>query len=84
MSAAARFPAAPRDELTPEQQDVYDKISKIAEETFGDAFVYKRKDGAFEGPFTPLLETPDLVIPYFEVVKQIQKIEGLPPSCRET
>lgn len=37
MSAAARFPAAPRDELTPEQQDVYDKISKIAEETFGDA-----------------------------------------------
>ncbi|RDI87255.1 hypothetical protein Vi05172_g2972 [Venturia inaequalis] len=84
MSAAARFPAAPRDELTPEQQDVYDKVSKIAEETFGDAFVYKRKDGAFEGPFTPLLETPDLVIPYFEVVKQIQKIEGLPPSCRET
>lgn len=37
MSETARFPPAPREELSSEQQKVYDEVSKIAEETFGDA-----------------------------------------------
>jgi hypothetical protein len=36
-----RFPPAPRSELNLEQQKAYDEVSKIAEETFGDAYVHK-------------------------------------------
>lgn len=37
MSETARFPPTPRSELKPEQQKAYDEVSKIAQETFGDA-----------------------------------------------
>jgi len=50
---------------------------------FGTKFLYKDSNGAFIGPFAPLLYTPNIIHPYFETIKAIGNIPGLPPTARE-
>ncbi|KUJ09816.1 uncharacterized protein LY89DRAFT_761561 [Mollisia scopiformis] len=50
------------------------------------SFTYKNSDGAFIGPFAPLLYTPSLCKPYFDLVEALTKISSsnLPAVARET
>jgi 4-carboxymuconolactone decarboxylase len=47
-------------------------------------FTYKIPSGAFIGPFSPLLCTPSLCKPYFDLVTALSSLSGLPASARET
>jgi len=51
---------------------------------FGDKFIYKNSDGAFIGPFGPLLYTPSLVDPFFRMAAELGQIPGLPAAASET
>lgn len=75
-------PIAPSS-LTADQHKAYDEASEICSSVFGDKFLYKNEDGAFIGPFAPLLFTPTLVDPFFKLVVELGKLPGLPGSARE-
>ena len=80
----SRYPAIPPSKLAADQRKAYDKQSEIAQSTFGDKFLYKDQDGAFIGPFGPLLYTPNLVDPFMKMVVELGKCPGLPANARET
>ncbi|KAK2767750.1 hypothetical protein FQN54_003908 [Arachnomyces sp. PD_36] len=68
---SSRFPPIPRSELTPEQQKGYDEIERLTQETFGSSITLKDENGAFIGPFTPLMYTPTLVNPWLTLAHQV-------------
>lgn len=80
----SRYPPLAPSELSPAQHKAYDEQTEIAQSTFGDKFIYKNKDGAFVGPFGPLLYTPGLVDPFMKMVVELGKVPGLPAEARET
>lgn len=79
-----RYPPIPPSQLSADQHAAYDEQSRLAQNTFGDKFLYKNKDGAFIGPFGPLLYTPSLVTPFMNMVIELGKCTGLPGPARET
>lgn len=79
----SRYPPVPPSSLTTEQRKAYDEASEICSNVFGDKFLYKTKDGAFIGPFAPLLYTPSLIDPFFKLVVELGKLPGLPGPARE-
>ncbi|CAF9910401.1 hypothetical protein IMSHALPRED_009189 [Imshaugia aleurites] len=79
----SRYPPIPPSSLTTEQYKAYDEASDICSSVFGDKFLYKNEDGAFIGPFAPLLFTPTLVDPFFKLVVELGKLPGLPGPARE-
>lgn len=79
----SRYPPIPPSSLTTEQHKAYDEASEICSNVFGNKFLYKNEDGAFIGPFAPLLYTPSLVDPFFKLVVELGKLPGLPGPARE-
>jgi len=80
----SRYPPIPPSQLNPEQHAAYDDASQTAQNIFGDKFIYKNDDGAFIGPFGPLLYTPNMVDPFFKMVVEVGKCAGLPAAAKET
>ncbi|KAK5942978.1 hypothetical protein PMZ80_003983 [Knufia obscura] len=80
----SRYPPIPPSELNSEQHAAYDESSRIAKDIFGDKFIYKNDDGAFIGPFGPLLYTPNMVNPFFKMVVELGKCPGIPAAAKET
>ena len=80
----SRYPPILPSKLTSEQHAAYVEQTSIAQKTFGDKFIYKNQDGAFIGPFGPLLYTPNLVDPFMKMVVELGKCPGLPAAARET
>lgn len=80
----SRYPPLAPSQLSEAQHKAYDEQSEIAQSTFGDKFIYKNQDGAFVGPFGPLLYTPTLVDPFLKLVVELGKVPGLPAEARET
>ena len=80
----SRYPPIPPSQLNPDQHAAYDESTRIAQDMFGDKFIYKNDDGAFIGPFGPLLYTPSLVDPFFKMAAELGQIPGLPAAARET
>ena len=79
----SRYPPIPPSSLTTEQQRAHDEASEICSSVFGNKFLYKNEQGAFIGPFAPLLYTPSLVDPFFKLVVELGKLPGLPGPARE-
>lgn len=79
----SRYPPIPPSSLSPEQHEAFDEASDICSNMFGDKFLYKNQDGAFIGPFAPLLYTPSIVHPFFKLVVELGKLPGLPAPARE-
>lgn len=69
--------------MSSEQHEAFDEASDICSNMFGDKFLYKNQDGAFIGPFAPLLYTPSIVDPFFKLVVELGKLPGLPAPSRE-
>ncbi|KAF4637563.1 hypothetical protein G7Y89_g545 [Cudoniella acicularis] len=76
----SRFPPIPRANQTPEQQECHDFIDESTK-LYGDTFTQKNSDGAFLGPFTPVLYTPSLVKNWIDLNLNISKL--LSPRERE-
>lgn len=51
----SRFPPIPPSEQTPEQEVLHKEMELATQKEFGSAFTLKNSDGAFLGPFAPLL-----------------------------
>ena len=51
----SRFPPIPPSKLTPVQKEGYDEIERLTQQTFGSTLTLKNEEGAFIGPFAPLL-----------------------------
>jgi 4-carboxymuconolactone decarboxylase len=80
-----RYPPIPPSQLTPEQHKAYDEGSETAEKLFGHSgFLYKNEDGAFIGPFAPLLYTPKLLSVFFELVTELGNVSGFSAKAKET
>ena len=46
-------------------------VSETCSSLFGEKIFYKNEDGAFIGPFAPLLYTPGLVDPVFKILVEL-------------
>lgn len=80
----SRIPPAPPGELTGAKRAAHDDLTEAAKGMFGDAFVYKRDDDAFVGPFAAMIQTPDVGKTYFQLPVDLSKLSGLPADARET
>lgn len=79
----SRYPPIPPSSLSSEQHKAFDEASDICSNMFGDKFLYKDDNGAFIGPFAPLLYTPAIVDPFFKLVVELGKLPGFPAPARE-
>ncbi len=79
----SRYPPIPPSSLSSEQHKAFDEASDICSNMFGDKFLYKDNDGAFIGPFAPLMYTPTIVDPFLKLVVELGKLPELPVPARE-
>lgn len=80
----SRFPPIPPNNLTDEQRITYKQTTETCKTLFGTDAPLKDANGAFEGPFAPLLYTPPLMQPHIQIAVELSKITELPPAARET
>ncbi|KAF7845852.1 hypothetical protein BT93_L0348 [Corymbia citriodora subsp. variegata] len=80
----SRIPPSAPSELKGDQKKAHDEMASIADDIFGDTFVYKRDDGALVGPFAPLIHTPAMAPLFMHQAVEMGKIPGLPQKARET
>ena len=79
----SRYPPIAPSALSHQQHEAFDEISDFCSTAFGDKFLYRNEDGAFIGPFAPLLYTPTMVRPFLQLVAELGKLPGLPAPARE-
>ncbi|KAF7194042.1 hypothetical protein HII31_04563 [Pseudocercospora fuligena] len=81
-----RIPPRARDELSSEEQSVYDDFSKIAEYGFGkdgEKFRYKDDRGAFVGPYALFTAVPETGKLAMDLVYSLGKLK-IPQDVKET
>ena len=78
---SARIPPIAPSDLTPEQRTAHD-YCRNAVGRFDGVFTTSRPDGALLGPWSLLLETPNLIQPHRQFISAIQALP-LKPSIRE-
>lgn len=82
----SRVPAKPRDELTPEQQEVSDKFYAISEKSFGpngEKFIWKDDKDAVIGPFPFFIHAPAVGNIIHSLFAAFAKLP-IPGDARET
>jgi 4-carboxymuconolactone decarboxylase len=72
----------PPSKLTEEQQPVAKKIQQVIESSLT-GFISSMEDGAFLGPFTPMLHFPDYGAAMVAFTEATSKNSTLPPVLRE-
>jgi 4-carboxymuconolactone decarboxylase len=80
-----RYVPIPPSQLDPERRAAYDECSKTAEQLFGHkGFLYQDSEGAFIGPFAPLIYTPNLLKIFFQLLLEVAKVPDFPAKAKET
>jgi len=77
-----RLPLRPPASLTPAQKNLYDDMTDIIEETFGD-LVARRKDGALIGPFNAWLHFPQFGKPAWAFNRAMWEHGVLPAAIHQ-
>jgi len=80
---SSRLPPVPRDQLSAHQQQAYDELTSISDSSFGAKFTFKRKDGAFVGPYPAFLAAPDMGLQYMRYVAGLNQASPLSAEVRE-
>lgn len=80
----SRYPPRTVSELNSEEKELHQSAQRMVDSMFGDVFTIKADDGAFVGPFAPLLYTPSIMEAFQDMGTTISKTLKISPAAKET